>query len=318
MNRKLLLTLAAAVLLIGISILVNEGWIYLATACIAVIIVSVIRNFHSPVMKLTRWAKENPKKTQVLITVVQIVILAAGLLVGYDLKELGYQFTEVPTIIFSIIVCYGFFSTRFLPKKNFIALPAVVNKDRLAYLSVVLSAFVIMVVTGNRIEEKFHNSFLSSALRTIDQSMFSEDHFSNDENQTELNASSFLFGGNVVGAIAVSGDGYSIHPANEPPEKIKADKKAKRFEKRFEKRKQKIMKRIESLRKAFAGGTSAGVIFLIILLVIAACAGICIALSGGGVGSVFLGIIILGLAVFGIVKLAGKKKTEPPPPKKDM
>jgi len=33
-----------------------------------------------------------------------------------------------------------------------------------------------------------------------------------------------------------------------------------------------------------------------------------VALSGGGAGSVILGLLILGLAIFGIVKLLSKKK----------
>lgn len=312
MNPKRILFIAAAFLLIPTALFVSEGWIYLLTALAAVTIVTVIRHLHSPVMKFTRWAKENPGKTQALITVLQISILSSGLVVGYDLKQLGYQFSEVPIFIFGATLSIGFCSTRFLPKNNTIALPTAVNRDRIAYMSIALSAFVIMLITGNRIETKYPNSYISRVLKSIDQSMFSEDNFLNDATKTGLSSHAILLGENVFASIAVNGAGYSIHPNKEAPSKMKADRKVKRFEKRFEKRKQRIMKRIENLRRAFAGGVSAGVVFLIILLVIAACAGICIALSGGGAGSVFLGIIILGLAVFGIVKLVGKKRTQPP------
>jgi len=315
MKKNLLLLIATTVLLVAAALFVNDGWIYSAAAIAATIIVASIRYFHARVLKITRWAKQNPRKTQVVITVVQILILSLGLLIGYDLKELGYQFSDTPIFIFGIILSVGFFSTPFLPKRKSIAIPAAVNRDRIAYMSIVLSAFVIMVVTGNRVEEKFPNTTLCLTLRSIDQAIFSPDNFSDDEeNMSELNAirpTGILLEKNsstLAFASSTPADENSvtstIHPENDSKEKIKGSKKAQKFERK----KKRFMKRIEKLRKAFAGGASVGVILLVILLIGVCCAGICIALSGGGAGSVFLGLIILGLAVFGIIKLLNHKE----------
>ena len=321
MNRNVLLLIAAIVLFVVVTLFINDGWIYSATTLAALIIMSVIRYFKSWVMGLTRWAKENPRKTQVLITILQIVILSSGLLVGYDLKELGSHIGYIPTIVFGAILSWAFLSIRFLPKRNTIAIPVAVNKDRMAYMGVALSAFVLMVITGNRIEDKFPNSPISQALRSIDHAMFSQELVSNDDIDLEPESGqeiqqAMLINGNEstlsFASVALTGENSiasAIHPEKKAAEKIKSGKKAAKFE-RMKKR---MMKRIEKLRKAFAGGVSAGVIFLVILLIIASCAGICIALSGGGAGSVALGIVILGLAIFGSVKLLShnKKVKEP-------
>jgi hypothetical protein len=310
MKGKLALYPSVAVL-IGVAILVSEGWIYLLAAVVALGIILIINRFHSPVMKLTRWAKNNTRKAQLLITFLQVVILSTGLIIGYNLNQLGHHFDRIPLLVFCAVLCVGFSSTRFLPAKRGIALPVDLAKDRLASLAIALSSFAIMVVTGNRVDTDYPDTVLSNTLHSIDQTMFSEDNFSDLETGTE-GANATLLPETVFGSIAVIGGSYSIHPGSEPPVKIKADKKARRFEKRFERRKQKIMKRIEALRKAFSTGASVGIIFLVILLVIACCAGICLALSGGGAGSVLLGIAILGLAIFGIVKLVSPRKVKPP------
>jgi len=315
MTKNLPLFIATTILLVVATLFIGDGWIYSATALAAISIVATIRHFHLRVLKITRWAKENPGKTQVFITVAQILILFLGLLIGYDLKELGYQLSDIPTFVFGTILSAGFLFIPFLPKRKAIAIPAAVNKDRMAYMSIILSAFVLMIITGNRVEDKFPDSTLSLTLRSIDQAIFSEDSFSDDEAHlpSELNLSSqqaMLLKENSMFAFAsvtVTDENSvtpEIHAEKETKEEIKPGKKAQKFERK----KKSMMKKIEKLRKAFAAGASVGVILLVILLIIVCCAGICVALSGGGAGSVILGLIILGLSVFGIVKLVSKKK----------
>jgi len=315
MKKNVFAFVSASILLFSAALFLNDGWIYPSAALCAFIIITVIRHFRSAVTKLTRWAKENPRKAQVLITVLQVVILFSGLLVGYDLKELGYKISYIPTIVFGTILTFGFLSVRLLSKKNKIAIPVLVDKDRIAYMSIALSAFILMISTGNRIEETFPDSTIATTLRSIDQTMFSESNFSNNEIEAtqELNngqpQAMLINGGSSLLAFAsskVAGEKYNtstVHSNSVPPAKMKAGRKAARFEKM----KKRIMKKIEKLRKAFAGGASAGVIALIILLVIVSCAGICLALSGGGAGTIAAGIIVTGLAIFGIVKLASMK-----------
>lgn len=317
MKKYLPLFIVVTVLLAAATLFIEDGWIYSGAGLAAITIMSAIRYFHLRVLKITRWAKKNPAKTQVLITVAQIVILFAGLLIGYDLKQLGYQLSDTPTYIFGAILLAGFLSTRFLPKRKNIAIPVVVNKDRIAYMGIILSAFVLMIFTGNRVEDKFPNTTLSLTLKSVDETIFSPGNFSDDEadlpgsNTGDMQAILLKEKSIVAFASITSTEENSvtpdIHPEKEK-EEIKPGKKAQKFEKK----KKRIMKKIERLRKAFAAGASVGVILLVILLIIVCCAGICVALSGGGAGSVILGLVILGLAIFGIVKLLGKKKVKEP------
>ena len=313
MKKYLPLFIVTTVLVVAATFFIGDGWIYSAAAVSAITIISAIRHFHLRVLKITRWAKRNPRKTQVFITVAQIIILALALLIGYDLKQLGYEISDTPTYIFGAILLAGFFSTRFLPKKKTIALPVAVNKDRVAYMSILLSSLVLMIFTGNRVEDKFPDTILSQALKSVDHALFSPDNFSDDEagltGLRHSNQQALPFAGNSTLAFAsISPTGENsmapdIRPEKEIKEKIKPGKKAQKFEKK----QKRIMRKIEKLRKAFAAGASVGVILLVILLIIVCCAGICVALSGGGAGSVILGLLILGLAIFGIVKLLNRK-----------
>ena len=61
MNKNLLVFIGTTVLLVA-TMVIADGWIYSATALAATIIVAVIRHFHSRVLKISRWAKENPGK----------------------------------------------------------------------------------------------------------------------------------------------------------------------------------------------------------------------------------------------------------------
>jgi len=316
MKRNLTLISRAAILLAAATYFINEEWIYLVTIILAVIVMSVIRHFPKLVTRFTRWAKQNPFKTQVLITVLQLIILSVGLILGYNLKQLGYSFSRTPLFVFPILLSVGFAIVPFVQKKRIIALPVNLNRDRFAYMTIALSAFAIMVVTGNRVESTYPNSALSRALKSVDQSMFSAERYADDEQVATSTEDSF-FQESLFSSIAVNG-ASSIHPGKELPSNNKMLKKAKRFEKRLAKQKEKIMKRIEALRKAVSGWATAGVVFLIILLIIAACAGICLALSGGGAGAVIGGIALLALAIWGIVKLVSPRKTkEPNPPKSE-
>jgi len=238
MSKYLPLFIVATVLFVAATLFIGDGWIYSAAALAAIIIISAIRHFHLPVLKITRWAKKNPLKTQVFITVAQIIILLAGLLIGYDLKQLGYQLSDTLTYIFGAILLAGFLSTRFLPKRKVIAIPAAVNKDRIAYMGIILSAFVLMIFTGNRVEDKFPNTTLSLTLRSIDEAMFSPEKFSDDEvdvpsGSTSGDRQAMLLKGNSIlafASITTSEENTTtpeIHPEKDSKEKIKAGKKAR-------------------------------------------------------------------------------------------
>lgn len=312
MKKNLLTVIVAVVLIIITTLFVTDGWIYSTTFLVAISIIKIIRHFNSKILRLTRWAKENPRKTQVMITVLQILILSLGLLIGYDLKELGLKLSGIPIIIFGVILMSGFLSIPFLPKRNTIALPVVVNKDRITYMSIALSAFVIMVITGNRIEDKFPNSFITYSLRSVDKAIFSQaillddEMYSNMEPGTDQQQPMLINKNSAIVAFAsftVTGDNSlssTIHPSKEGRKKLTGEN--------LEKKKKKLMKRIEKLRKAFAAGGTVGTVLLIILLVITSCAGICLIAIGGSAGAVAAGVVILGLSVWGFIKISKRKK----------
>ena len=311
MTRTLLALVVAAVLLAATPLL-PDGWIYSGTTLLALFIWAVIRRFHAQAWKVTRWAKEHPRKTQALLTVIQVIILALGLLVGYDLKELGYQVGTGPAIIFGTILTTGFLSIRFLPKRSPLALPALVNRDRIAYMGIALSAYVLMVVTGNRIEDKYPGSVLSIALKSADHILFSQEPLVEDKGSamevsyelaklTGKRSSLLSFASLGVPAEKIA---VSLPAEKVDREKIKAGKKAEKLEKK----KQKLVKRLERMRKAFAVMSTVATVLLVILLIITTCAGVCLILIGGSAGAIILGVVLTAASIWGFTRLSKKKK----------
>ncbi len=308
MKKNFLLAVAFALLVTVVTLFVEDGWIYGIAGLMAATVFVVMRSFNSKFLKLTRWAKSNPRKTQVLIGILQILIVCLALLIGYDLKELGYKLTEVPAIISGIILVWAFFSIRFLPKQNLIAIPAAVNKDRIAYMGIVLSSFVILVIAGNRVEDKFPNSPISIALRTVDHRIFGDD-FSDAEDYTAFESNqgqaNLISGNTPLIALASTGTEAS---SPEPDNIIKKGKKDLKKAEKLEQKKKKMMKRVEKLRKMGGAWATVGTVLLIIFLVGTTCAGICLIAIGGSAGAVIGGVVLLGLSIFGFVKLLQKKK----------
>lgn len=322
MKKEVILFALVVAALISCSIFINDGLTYLTASLMALTIVVVIHRNRKRVTKMTRWAKANPGKAQVFITVVQLVLMALGILAGYNLKELGYEFSDVTPYVFGIITAIGFCSVPFLPKRNAIAIPAVVNRHRLAYIGIAVSSFVLMTVFGNRMKSNYPDSPLTHAVRAIDNAIFQDNGttanlYEVSEPSYDRNNEQALADGptnNAVFAAFTIYDKETITPSTlskkEIREKLKAEKKAKRFE-----RKQQKMMNLIKKRLASAGVTGALAVILIVLLVITSCAGICLILLGTNAGSVILGALIAGGSIFGIVKIAQgnkrKPKTEP-------
>ena len=151
MKKKILLPAMVVLAIIACTIFISDGLTYLITSLMALAIMGTIHRNRSRVMKITRWAKANPKKAQVFITGLQIALMALGILAGNNFKELGYEFSDTTAYVFSTIIVIGFLSVPFLPKRSTIAIPKVVNRHRLAYMGIALSSFVMMVLFGNRI-----------------------------------------------------------------------------------------------------------------------------------------------------------------------
>jgi hypothetical protein len=318
MSKKIILPAIIVLIIIACTIFISDGLTYLITSLMALAIIATVRNW-SRGMKITRWAKANPLKAQLLITVIQILLMIFGIIAGYNFKKLGYELSGTTAFVFSTILVTGFLSVHFLPKRSIIAIPTEVNKHRLIFMSIALSSFVLMVMTGNRIGEMYPNSFITHGLEATDQAIFPDNSTQyadrsdvtlepvNSENHMQaLTANSTSL---AIYASLVANEKETIEPPSyskkESREKFKAEKKANRLEKK----KAKMLKRVEK-RLALAGALTTGAVLLIILLSLTLCAGICLIIAGfsGSAALVPLGAVVAGGSIWGIIKVSKANK----------
>jgi uncharacterized membrane protein len=320
MKKNFILRVMTVLTIISCSIFISDSLTYLVTALMAFVIMVTIRRNKSRVIKITRWAKANPRKSQVLITVLQIALMIFGIIAGYNLKKLGYELSGTTAFIFSAITVISFLSVHFLPKWRTIAIPQEVNRQRLAFMGIAISSFVMMVLFGNRIEDKYPNSFITHTVKTIDQAIFPDNNTPEaDIYDTPVYSENFdkpLNGESssmIVFASFNNFDKETITPTDLKKEtKVKKAKlKTEKLLKKLEKKKKKIMNRFGKHRKSLAAGLTAGAVLLIILLVLLTCTGACLIVGGVAalIDGELLGLLaILGGAVLGwfSVKEIGK------------
>ena len=326
MKKNIIFSAMIVLAIIACTIFISDGLTYLTTSLMALAIMGTLHRNRSWVMKMTRWAKANPKKAQVFIAGLQMALMVLGVITGYNFKKIGYELSDTTAFVFSSIMVIGFFSVHFLPKRSSIAIPNEVNKNRLAYMSIALSSFVLMVITGNRIEEMYPNFALTHVVKAIDQAIypdnsklyadlndvFSEPIYSenDDHASTDETSAKAVF---VVHSIY---DKDKIKPSTNSKTEAREKKKVEKKSNRLEKKKARMMNRLEKYRLAIAGGSTALSIILIILLLVPLCAGICLIIFGisGEIaaGYILLGGLIATGSIWGIVKAAqgGKRKIE--------
>jgi len=279
-----------------------------------------INRIRTKVLKMTRWSKANPRKAQLLITGLQVVLLPLGIFLGNNLKELGYDLSYTTALVFGIILLIGFLYVPFLPQRRTIVLPKQGNRQRFAFISIALSAFALMVFFGNKLQDKYPNSLIARSVKAIDQAIFPNDIQYTAPSDLDLKPvrseqydQTFkreLSENIVFASFSLTEPETIILPGNgkESKESLKAEKKAKKFEKK----KARLMKLIKKQRLSFAGMSIVLAVILIVLLCIPVCAGVCLIISGS-VGGVLGGIALLALSLFGIVKIgkAVRKRKEP-------
>ncbi len=328
MKKNTILSVSLILVIIACTIFISDGLTYLITSLMALTIVVIINLNRQRIMKLTRWAKANPRRAQVFITILQIALMALGIFAGYNSKELGYEFSEATPYVFGTITALGFLSVPFLPRRNTIAIPAVVNRHRLIYISITLSSFVLMTVFGNRMKSSYPDSLLTHAVSAIDKAIFTDNSTPADPGDEALEPA---FERNYEQALAEGSSGNlavfavftipgketitsSTLSKKEAREKLKTEKKAYRLEKR----KTRMMNLLIKHRLALEAGTTILAVLLIILLIGTTCAGICLiigAFGDAGVGSVLLGAVITAGSVWGIIATGKmfkrKAKTKP-------
>ena len=135
---------------------------------------AVHRRNKKRVDQMTRWAKANPVKAQWLIAGLQLPLLGLGVMSGYNLRELGVDFSDTVPYLFGGIMTLGFLAVPFLPKRKTVAIPRQVFLQRLIYLGITLSSVMMTVGFGNKVADKYPDSPVTHAIKKADQSIFSD------------------------------------------------------------------------------------------------------------------------------------------------
>jgi hypothetical protein len=322
MKRSRIFTAMIVLVIIACSILLRQGMVYLVASLMAIVIMGAIYRNRSWGMKITRWAKSNPRKTQGLITLLQIALTAMGIIAGNNFKELGFKFSNTTAYVFGTLMVIGYLSVPFLNTRSTIAIPKVVNRHRLFYMCIALSSFVMTVYTGNRIADIFPHSPVSHAIETIDQYIFPDNSVlltdikdvaldpanTNDQKNQLIDETSGL----VVFASYILPDNETIAPPTELKKESKANLKAQKKAMKLEKKKARLIHRFEKHRMTLAAGLTGGAIVLIILLILLTCAGACLVVGGiialvdgtaGGILAILAGLFLGWLAIRGIIKI---------------
>ena len=317
MKKKTIRTVMIGLAILACTLVISDGLTYLVAALMALAIMGAIHRNRTLVMKMTRWGKTNPHKAQVFITVLQIAIMALGIITGYNFQKIGYELSTTTAFVFSSIIIIGFLFVPFLPKRRIIAIPKEVNRQRFAFMCIALSSFIMMVFFGNRIEEQYPNSPITKVVKAIDQAIFQEDANQYKVPDNEASIPDYgkkykqMYATELSTAITFasysSNDEITIIPLNdtktEPKTNLKVDKKAKKFEKK----KARLTNFLKKHRLAFAGMSAGLAVLLIVLLCIPLCAGICLVIGAGGgstAGGILAGIGLIAASVFGIIKTA--------------
>ena len=165
----------------------GDGLMYLVSAFMALVTMGLFRGNRSTAMKVTRWAKANPKKTQGLIAGLQLPLMGLGIMAGHNLKEMGFELSDTMMYVFGTMAFIGFLSVPFSPKRSTVAIPKQVNRHRLGYMGITLASLMMLAGVGNRVVDKYPDTFLANAVETIDQSIFSAnsaEHIDPDEAET--------------------------------------------------------------------------------------------------------------------------------------
>jgi hypothetical protein len=150
----------------------GDGILLYATALIGLSVLTAIRLMRPVTTKLTRWARANPRKTQGLIAGIHLPLLGLGVMNGYNLDQMGYVVSDPLLYGFGAAAIAGFAAAPYVRQKDWMVLPRTVNRNRLSFLGIVLSTLMLATGVGNKIERNFQDTYLASAVRSIDQTVF--------------------------------------------------------------------------------------------------------------------------------------------------
>ncbi len=131
--------------------------------------------------KISKWAANNPRKTQWLIAGLQLPTMAGATYAGYNLDKLGYEMSSGSNIVFGNLALLSFISTPFLRKKGEITLKKKLSRRRLAFTTATLSSLMLLANLGNNISKTHPDSFVANSLEHVDQSIFGKENTVKDD-----------------------------------------------------------------------------------------------------------------------------------------
>jgi hypothetical protein len=163
----------------------GDQYFYLIASAMMASALLIIAAFRKFFLNITRWAKENPKKTRVLITTTGFTMMGLALYSGYNFKQMGYNVSGSTSWISTIIMALGFLFVPFRVKRDTVAHPKTVNRRRLAHAGIIASSFVLVMAYGNRMEEQHPNSPVTKFITAIDNTAFPDHVKENVEDEDQ-------------------------------------------------------------------------------------------------------------------------------------
>ncbi len=302
MKTNLFILASIAAILLACTVLMSDGMTYLGVLIITMTIIGLLKLTSGSVMKMTRWARGNPRKAQVLITCLQLMFLGVALVGGKNFRELGYELSMTSASIFSGIVLLGFLLVPFFPKRASLVIPVKLFRQRLVYLGMLLSTLVMAIYVGNSIEDHYPTSPLARALISIDQTIIPTDQYWNEGVLGRIDKKVLPFRAVLT----------AVQP-NKSVESSRAIEKEKgqMSLKEMKKKKKEVRKR---LRRVGSGAVCAiAVVLILFLLLPLFCGGVCLlgygiaavgtGASGLAIGGITAGPIVAGLSLWGMIAL---------------
>lgn len=158
--------------------------------------------------RLTRFAKRNPRKTQVLITALQLFGSALGILGGYNLHKMGYHTDLMHGLIAAFLGLTGFFMMPFLKRDSGTIMPAVLLRRRAVMLGMIMCNLTSSAILGNNLHNIESFSGAHALVEKADQRITGSvaDAFYGDVQNpdNEMKARSTVEAGAVILAILIT------------------------------------------------------------------------------------------------------------------
>lgn len=272
----IVLTLLGLLGLCGL-IFPDDALLFGGTVALAGIVIVLLLAFRPTFMRMIRWSKSHLLQSQILVTIVQLCLIPMSLYAGYNLHELGIEFSQTGYLIFGALFVLSIFNIPLFIQHKWLTLPREFQKQRFAVVGITVSTIAIIILFGNQIPRQHPESIYMSWLENVDQVIFQED----------------------VPAIAHTS---LFHFASQRGSESQAETSDRDMSIKEKKRMKKLKKRKRrKLRKAIGAGICILTVLFVLLLAGAVCVGVCLIVISESAGGILLGVAIVPLAIWGMV-----------------